>query len=411
LRQPHPSRGENEIETALKVIDLLDVTDRLVTADALHCHTRMADAVVSAGGDYLLALKGNRRHWYNAATAALAAKPGEMLECGGTAHGRLERRRAEVIPAPQALMPGHKAFVRITSQRDAAPAKVRLYMASMLPSPRQALEWTRAHWQVENGLHWMLDVHLREDLSRARTDNAPANVALINRIARNILQDADTTKVPISHRIRKMRVERRLPHQRNRPYAIALRKQGRRSRLRASSSLSRKPEREERAGASAPVVLQFPQRLEPVGNRALWPRMGPGDVRRRLHRVNEALNALEQRAVEGSEALAIESEHDAAHVGGDVVEALAQVRLLQTLGIPIGHDSRFDTCHLAAQPFHLVFKRQLVGQQHVALGLGADDEPRGLLENGGDAGFGIGDPRLCIDQIGLGFRRAIGAVG
>jgi predicted transposase YbfD/YdcC len=198
-----PEPGENEIETALKVIDLLDVTDRLVTADALHCHTRMADAVVSAGGDYLLALKGNRRHWYNAATAALAAKPGEMLECSSTAHGRLERRRAEVIPAPQALMPGHKAFVRITSQRDAAPAKVRLYMASMLPSPRQALEWTRAHWQVENGLHWMLDVHLREDLSRARTDNAPANVALINRIARNILQDADTTKVPISHRIRK----------------------------------------------------------------------------------------------------------------------------------------------------------------------------------------------------------------
>ncbi|WP_331374694.1 hypothetical protein [Sinorhizobium chiapasense] len=49
----------------------------------------------------------------------------------------------------------------------------------------------------------MLDVHLDEDLSRARKDNAPANTAILNRLARNILQTADLPKVPISHRIRK----------------------------------------------------------------------------------------------------------------------------------------------------------------------------------------------------------------
>ena len=76
-------------------------------------------------------------------------------------------------------------------------------MASTLLSPQQALDLTRAHWQIENGLHWMLDVHLNEDQSRARKDNAPANTALLNRIARNILQAADVDKVPISHRIKK----------------------------------------------------------------------------------------------------------------------------------------------------------------------------------------------------------------
>ena len=50
-------------------------------------------------------------------------------------------------------------------------------MASTLFSPDKALDFTRAHWQIENGLHWMLDVHLDEDLSRARKDNAPANTA------------------------------------------------------------------------------------------------------------------------------------------------------------------------------------------------------------------------------------------
>jgi len=120
-----PEPGENKIETALKVIDLLDVTDRLVTADALHCHTRMADAVVSAGGDYLLALKGNRRHWYNAATAALAAKPGEMLKCSSTAHGPWRRAG----PKPGARAPGAHA----------RPQGLRSHSSSAMPHlPRSA---------------------------------------------------------------------------------------------------------------------------------------------------------------------------------------------------------------------------------------------------------------------------------
>jgi len=198
-----PREGENEIETALKVIELIDLTDRLVTADALHCHTRMAEAVTEKGGDYLLALKGNRRHWLASASRQLADATPAVAERTETSHGRTEWRQAEVVAASEPLMPGHKAFIRITSRRDQAKPLTRLFMASVLLSPQQALDLTRAHWQIENGLHWMLDVHLNEDLSRARKDNAPANTALINRLARNILQAADADKVPISHRIKK----------------------------------------------------------------------------------------------------------------------------------------------------------------------------------------------------------------
>jgi hypothetical protein len=58
-------------------------------------------------------------------------------------------------------------------------------------------------------------------MNRARKDNAPANIAILKRIAKNILQITDLPKVPISHRIR------RIPHPGLGPYAIALRLRGR----------------------------------------------------------------------------------------------------------------------------------------------------------------------------------------
>ena len=133
----------------------------------------------------------------------LAGSTPDRAESSEVNHGRDEWRLAEVAPAAEPLMAGHKAFIRVTSRRGAAKPKTRLFMASTVPSPQEALTLTRAHWQIENSLHWMLDVHLREDLSRARKDNAPANIALLTRIARNILQLADTDKVPIGHRIKK----------------------------------------------------------------------------------------------------------------------------------------------------------------------------------------------------------------
>nr|WP_234896346.1 ISAs1 family transposase [Sinorhizobium meliloti] len=167
----------------------------------------MAQAVIGKGGDYLLALKGNRRNWQLRANQKLAYATPAAAERAEINHGRNEWRKAEVVEADQALIAGHKSFIRITSRRDDAKPTTRLFMASTMLSPEQALDLTRAHWRIENSLNWMLDVHFDEDLSRARKGNAPANTALLNRIARNILQAADNDKVPISQSLKKMRVE------------------------------------------------------------------------------------------------------------------------------------------------------------------------------------------------------------
>lgn len=198
-----PGAGSNEVEAAIKVVELLDLTRTIVTADALHCHHRMAEAIILRGGGYVLALKGNRHEWQAAAEACFASPAKrQSAETTGISHGRNEWRCAEVMAA-KPLMKGHAAFIRITSRRDQAEPLVRLYMASKTFTAKTALAITRAHWQIENGLHWMLDVHLSEDLSRARKDHAPANIALLKRLARNILQTTDKPKVPISHRIKK----------------------------------------------------------------------------------------------------------------------------------------------------------------------------------------------------------------
>ena len=204
LAATSPTAAENEVEAALKVVTLIDLTDKIITADALHCHRRMAEVVVERKADYVLALKGNRGRWHSEAESefkrAASLPSAEQHE---RSHGRDEWRKAEVLLAETALMPGHAATIRITSRRDQSEPLTRLFMASRVFPPQQALEITRAHWQVENGLHWMLDVHLGEDMSRARKDHAPANIAILKRIAKNILQIADRPKVPISHRIKK----------------------------------------------------------------------------------------------------------------------------------------------------------------------------------------------------------------
>lgn len=53
----------------------------------------------------------------------------------------------------------------------------------------------RSHWGIENQLHWVLDVALREDDCRIRKDNAPHNLAILRQIALNLLGQDKSLKV------------------------------------------------------------------------------------------------------------------------------------------------------------------------------------------------------------------------
>lgn len=188
-----PAPDGEETQAALKAIALLDLAGAIVTADALHSHRGFAEQILARGGDYLLALKGNRPGLCADARARLAQAKGKSASVETAAHGRIERRTARVVSAgaigKTRDFPGLRAIVAITTERD-GHSEERLYLASRRFGPKQALAIARAHWQIENALHWALDVVFSEDNSRARKDHAPQNLAILRRLALNTTRAA-----------------------------------------------------------------------------------------------------------------------------------------------------------------------------------------------------------------------------
>jgi predicted transposase YbfD/YdcC len=71
-------------------------------------------------------------------------------------------------------------------------ARLPCYITSLVLMANQIGPMIRAHWMIENGLHWVLDMIFRDDECRVRTDNAPANFATIKHMAYNVMRSAAT---------------------------------------------------------------------------------------------------------------------------------------------------------------------------------------------------------------------------
>lgn len=198
------AEGGDEIAATLAALKSLVLKGCIVTADALHCHPRMAAAVRATGAHYALGLKANHGPLYAAAGAAFAQAEaaGKLVvhEHSESGHGRLERRRVAVVarPANAPAFPGLVAIARIEAERrpaDGKPTTAMRYVAlSKRLSPARVLEVTRTHWSVENDLHWQLDVVFHEDDARTRKNHAPENLAVIRRMALDILRSHPADK-------------------------------------------------------------------------------------------------------------------------------------------------------------------------------------------------------------------------
>lgn len=185
-----------EISAALELLKGLSLKGCTVTADALHCTRATATAIRGAKANYALTLKSNRHELWAAAEAAFeaAGDSAPSYETRQAGHGRLEARRASVLSAAQMKrtfdFPHLAAIGRIQAERsDGARAmrSVRYVLLSRPLGPRKVLEVVRDHWAIENQMHWPLDVVFDEDDARSRKNYAPENLAVIRRIALNML--------------------------------------------------------------------------------------------------------------------------------------------------------------------------------------------------------------------------------
>ena len=180
----------------------------------LACQPEIAGRILDRGGDYLLALKGNRKKahaevkaWFAANALALGAPLRPFFDAFDDSHGRLVRRRVFACPdlgtfATLADWPGLAAVLAVETirgipGRGKVTAEIRHYLSSAKRPPEALAAAIQSHWRIENGLHWVLDVTFREDASRVRERNAARNLALLRKIALNLARADATLKASL----------------------------------------------------------------------------------------------------------------------------------------------------------------------------------------------------------------------
>ena len=194
----------NEIRAIPALLELLTLKGCIVTLDAIGCQKTIVETLAEAGADYVITVKGNQptlaRHLEQRFAAADATGWPEhspaYCETLDDQHGRIDRRQCWVLADTEAAALGWRGcqtLVRIqrTSYHDTrASQETHYYIPSLPPMASLALGAARAHWQIENGCHWVLDVVFAEDANRTRSRNADHNLALLRKIALNVLRQS-----------------------------------------------------------------------------------------------------------------------------------------------------------------------------------------------------------------------------
>jgi predicted transposase YbfD/YdcC len=206
LGQEAVSEKSNEIIAIPLLLERLKLTGALVTIDAMGTQTDIAKTIVAGGGDYLLSLKAN---WpaLMAEVDRFFADPGNAQHCQSLMttdadHGRLEERRHVVSHHVDWLLsdrrfPEERVFPDLTTiamvhSKTERGGKIeterRFYISSAKLEAKTFANAVRAHWGVENRLHWVLDVVFHDDLARLRSGFGPQNMAVVKHMAMNLIR-------------------------------------------------------------------------------------------------------------------------------------------------------------------------------------------------------------------------------
>ncbi len=207
LGQEAVDSKSNEITAIPRLLERLALTGALVTIDAMGTQVEIAEAILRGGGDYLLALKANRPLTHAEVDLFFADPPPGALDTHETVdgeHGRIEIRRHGVCHdvawlfsdrryPDEPRFPGLAMIGMVESEVERA-GKIeherRYYLCSARLDAESFARAVRAHWHIENRLHWVLDVVFRDDLARLRTGHGPENMAVVKHMAMNLLRQA-----------------------------------------------------------------------------------------------------------------------------------------------------------------------------------------------------------------------------
>ena len=205
LGQVATDAKSNEITAIPRLLEWLKLEGCIVTIDAMGCQTKIAEQIITQGGDYVLALKGNQETlaaeveeaFIDADARDYAGIDSDFIETVERGHGRLETRRyrtlGDLSGVPRSTLWAAMNMIGLVESRREVAGKVsietRYFIGSIGASAARFAHAVRGHWGIENGLHWNLDISFREDECRVRDPVARENLAVLRHLALSRLKN------------------------------------------------------------------------------------------------------------------------------------------------------------------------------------------------------------------------------
>ena len=192
----------NEIKEIPKLLKELDITDCVITIDAIGCQKQIAKQIIDQKGHYCLAVKTNQAILYEEIKEYFSyaekeeAKKLSTYETLEKNHGRIEKRKYW-ISSDIGYLTGKekwknlKTIGKVESIREMDEKRsfeTRYYILDQEMTAEEMSRIVRGHWGIENNLHWVLDVHFREDACKIKAEKAMQNLSLIRKICYNLMK-------------------------------------------------------------------------------------------------------------------------------------------------------------------------------------------------------------------------------
>jgi len=210
----------NEITAIPELIKILDLSECIITIDAMGCQKEIAKEIVKKKSDYVLALKGNHKNMHEDVSDFLDEMitkrfkdgneqiPYDYYEKVEKGHGRIEKRKYWITNKIEWLV-NYKQWDKfstvgvVEATREINGKKSverRYYISSLSMEAKVFANAVRSHWGIENKVHWLLDAVFGEDKSKIRKENSPENMAIARQIGINLLRKAPIEKMSVKAR-------------------------------------------------------------------------------------------------------------------------------------------------------------------------------------------------------------------
>jgi predicted transposase YbfD/YdcC len=214
LGQRKMDERSNEITAIPQLLEALELSGCIVTTDAMGCQTDIAEKVIENDADYVFVVKANQKLLFRTLhelfndAQELSLVNLDYHKTVDKGHGRIEVRECWSTSDPDYLQyialladwKGLQSIAMIQAERhigEETSVKQRFFISSLESNAQRLLHAARTYWQIENKLHWVLDLAFREDECRVRKGNGAQNLAVLRHIALNLLRREKTPKLSI----------------------------------------------------------------------------------------------------------------------------------------------------------------------------------------------------------------------